>query len=230
MGAVDSAKKCLEALDRKSLAQETLKVLNFIDITFVAYSPDTFTSAVHALLSEMHNILDEEEERCLLFLFRQAIRFHRTEQIYFMYTTLLENDCILSVETKKGIDSYRIWALLLDKKWEQVEALLNTYPLEELLYESSILFFLYGCWLFVSEGQDIAAAHFSGSVEITHPRTWTLFNHFYNGRIDLESGWILKAFSWEKRQLYLQLSLFYECLGDSTRSQHFQDLERNESL
>ncbi len=230
MGAVNTAKKCIDKLERKNLPQEVLVMLNCVDIALLACNPNTLNAAVAAMQAQALQKLCDEKERCLLFLLRQALRYRLTDKIRDMHVCLEQNHCVLSSETKKTVDCYRIWGLLLEKQWKEAEEILSSYPYEELIYESSLLFFLYGCWLFVSEGQDIAIAHFSGSIEITHPRSWTLFNHFYNGRIHLESGWIHKAFVWERRQLYLQLSLFYECLGDTTQSSYYQDLERQEGL
>jgi serine/threonine protein kinase len=226
MGALKTAKKCVEKIESKDPDPSTRHALKFMDIAILAGSKDTFDGAMAVLLPRINKNLDVEQERSLLFLIKQAIRHRQTDKVHWVMSIVHEKECVLSPFAKNLMDAYHIWSFLLDKNWKAAERILNSYPYEDLLHESSLLYFLYGCWLYVSEGQEIAAAHFSGSIEITHPRTWTLFNQFYNGRINFETGWIQKAFAWEKRQLYLQLSLFYDCIGDSVKSQYYQDLEQ----
>ena len=35
---------------------------------------------------------------------------------------------------------------------------------------------------------------------------------------------------WEKRQLYLQAALFYQCSGDLEKAKHYQQLAKKEYL
>jgi serine/threonine-protein kinase len=81
------------------------------------------------------------------------------------------------------------------------------------LLENSPLHFLYGCWLYATEGKDIAYIHFSGILETSYPRSWTLASHYLNGKLK-EMRWLQKSFLWERRQLYRQLMLYYHTIGD----------------
>jgi serine/threonine-protein kinase len=118
----------------------------------------------------------------------------------------------------------------LDKKWDKAGKLLLSYPLELLSQETTPLHFLYGCWLHVTEGKDIASIHFFGVMEVSYPRSWALFSHYLNGKIAEGEGWFEKAFLWEKRQIYKQLILFYQCIGDMERTIHYQHLEKQQYL
>jgi eukaryotic-like serine/threonine-protein kinase len=169
-------------------------------------------------------------QRACLYLMRHSIEQRHPEKVHELYSILQETSPEIPPGTHLFIDCYRIWAYLFEKNWEVAGEILQSYPLEELLHDHSLLHFLYGCWLYVTEGEEIASIHFSGVLETTHPRTWSLFSQFYNGRIDEKQGWIQKAFLWERRQLYLQLALFYECVGQTTKSLYYQYLGKKEYL
>jgi serine/threonine-protein kinase len=73
----------------------------------------------------------------------------------------------------------------------------------------------------VTEGQDIAMIHFSSILEITFPRSWTLFSHYINKSPEEREAFLQKTFLWEKRQLFLQCSLFYHCSGNETKADEY---------
>lgn len=109
---------------------------------------------------------------------------------------------------KLRIECYKIWTLLLEKKWNEAGEILHKYPLEELTSEHSLLHILYGCWLYATEGKEIADIHFKGVLEVTYPRSVVLLSHFLNGKITENTPWHQQAFEWEKQQLNRQLSLY----------------------
>ena len=92
-------------------------------------------------------------------------------------------------------------------------AVFEKYPLEQLSSETSPLFPLFGCYLWATEGEAIATAHFNAILETPYPRASALLGHFLSGRIDFEKGWIERAFIWEKMELCRQLILLYHCRG-----------------
>lgn len=119
----------------------------------------------------------------------------------------------LTYSDRQKVDIYLIWALLHASEWVQAGNLLHNYPLELLSHESTLLHFLYGCWLLVSEGEEMADIHFKGIVELAYPSTWNLASYKRQGKISLEGEWFENAFFWEKKQLLLQLKLLYHCAG-----------------
>lgn len=177
----------------------------------------------HAFFKTKRKTLSLQEERILVMLMQQAIRMRHTQLIYGVQSQF---DDIASLALP--INSMLIWAYLLDKNWVKAGEILHQYSLEMLTHESTILHFLYGCWLYITEGKEITDAHFSGALEITYPRTWSLFGHYYMGRLEEKQDWYNKAFAWEKRQLYTQLSLFYDCLEDREKSEHYLRLEKEQ--
>lgn len=111
-------------------------------------------------------------------------------------------------------DCWRIWALLRNRNWAQAGELLQGYSLEHLIHENSLMHFLYGCWLYVTEGKEIAMIHFSSLLEVSYPRSWTLFGYFFSRPVEERDRWLQRAFAFEKRQYYRQCALFQHCLGE----------------
>jgi serine/threonine-protein kinase len=106
-----------------------------------------------------------------------------------------------------------LWSLLLEKKWDEAEALIKKLKKNSFTEENSPLHFPYGCWLYIREGQNVALSHFSGALDTPYPATPALPSHFLTGRINEKEGWIERAFWWEKKELYRQIDLFYKIIG-----------------
>jgi len=167
-------------------------------------------------------------ERALLYILELAIDNKNTTFIH----SLIENtqQWPFTPEGLTRLRCYSIWAYLLDRNWSAAGELLQSYPLEVLGQETSLLHFLYGCWLEVTEGKDISSIHFSGVFEAPYPRTWLLFSSYLSGKIKENQGWILKSFLWERKQLYRQLALFYYCMAENKKAMDFQEKARREII
>lgn len=100
----------------------------------------------------------------------------------------------------------KIQATLLKQEFEKAGKELYHYPLEWHTKETTLLPFLYGVWLYETEGKDLALIHFNGIAETAFPRTWTLGSLSLSGR--LPDSWHEKAFWWEKHELERQLLFF----------------------
>ncbi|MCB1213015.1 MAG: protein kinase [Chlamydiia bacterium] len=122
-------------------------------------------------------------------------------------------------------DVYWIWLDLLEGNWRRAGGRLHRYPPQTLTDETHSLFFLYGCWLEASEGHEIAQMHFLGLLDMPYPRIPSLLGHFLLGNLSNHKDWFKKAFLYEKRQLYRQLSLYARCSGDREMAQHYRQLE-----
>jgi serine/threonine-protein kinase len=110
-------------------------------------------------------------------------------------------------------DHWKLWIYLLSEKWKEAGDIFEKYPLEQLSSESSLLFPLFGCYLFATEGEAIARTHFNAVLDTPYPRTSALLGHFLSGKINLKTGWIQTAFVWEKMELFRQLILLNRCCG-----------------
>lgn len=235
--AIGNAFFCLLALGEWKLAQEGLASL------FERHSPEklagfqtlhshltaaischaaSFQQATNTLLTLCPGDPMEEDARTLIYLMEEAIDERQTSIVHFLYQEFHARS--LSDDTRLRLECCHIWACLLDKNWQEAGQLFQNYPLELLSQESTLLHFLYGCWLYVTEGKDIASIHFAGVFEVPYPRTWTLFSYYLKGKIAEGQSLLAKLFPWEKKQLYRQLALFYHCVGDEEQSLHYQHL------
>lgn len=173
---------------------------------------------------------DFHKERMLLFFMNHALDEHNTTMIHQIVDHLKGKTAGFSPYFSLQLDCIAIWSHLLERQWDHAGALLQKYPLEQINEENSLLHFLYGCWLYVTEGKEIAQIHLAGVLDIPYPRTWTLFSHYYTLPFDPHSGWYQKAFLWEKRQFLRQMSLFSHCTGDTRATLHYQQLANQQRI
>lgn len=137
----------------------------------------------------------------------------------------------LSPTQRLQVDCIQIWACFLTKNWQRAGELLHKYSLEKLTSDDSLLHFLYGCWLIVTEGKEISDIHFSSNLDIPFPRTWNLAGHWILGKISHKKGrWQQQAFLWEKRQLFRQLTLYHHCLGKEDDAEEYARLAAEQKI
>ncbi len=164
-------------------------------------------------------------ERTLLHICDRAFVAGNPDIIHHIYAKTRNK---FSSKNSLYLDAYEIQAYFLEQRWQEGALLLMKYPIEALSQETSILHTLYGCRLLMTEGKDISQIHFSGVLESSFPRSWTLLSHYLNKRDN--DFWITKAFPWEKRELYKQLRLYYICLENKEASHKYSLLEKEEAI
>lgn len=222
LGCVDLAQKSLhktlETLAETEFLEKNEMVFKSIDAAINCHHLPIESFILPAIPQESLNF-----KRTVLHFFRQAIRQRKVKKV-------LEIAKMLTTGPRQShfqlqVDIYKIWSLLYLKEWEEAGSILQSYPVELLSQDTSLLYFLYGCWLASTETKEIVEVHFSGLMDMPFPRSWVLSVYKINRKIDEDSPWIEKAFLWEKRQLFQQLSLFYRCLGDEQKAKHYQSLE-----
>ncbi len=218
LGEWKMAKEALEALSNSEQKLPSFELI-FIAILCHQKSPN---DAIMAFFTRKRNKINTEESRTLLHIIESALDRKNTPLVYSVLDKIQQYD--FPSKHKHLFDSYRIWAKLLDQKWEEAGELLHQYPLTLLTQEDSLLFTLYGIWLSMTETEEIASIHFSGVLDTTFPMSWSLLAHRLIGKISDEGSWFQRAFPWEKRQLYRQLALYSQCTGNSEASEKYQSL------
>lgn len=181
--------------------------------------------AEELLLCKIKGAMDRSSERTVLAFMQRFIVKGRAPEVEKLYSSLPLDG--LSQEGTLLTDSYRIWAFLAEKKWEPAGDLLHHYSLEELSQENSPLHFLYACWLSANESREIAAIHMAAILELPHPSSWALCSHYFFGRVS-SPEWTQTAFMWEKRQLHMQLALYYASMGEEEKALEQKALEQKE--
>jgi serine/threonine-protein kinase len=188
--------------------KEVIESLKIIIITHVS----GLDNAINAL-NTSHLPATPTVIRSVIYLMEQALNNQKAAIVHQLYTKFYGSH--LSPSEMIQFDCHSIWAFLWERNWKAAGELLQRYPLELISLENSPLHFLYGCWLYATEGREIAQIHFSGILETSYPRSWMLASHYLNGKIR-DTRWLQKSFMWERRQLYRQLTLYYHTIGDET--------------
>jgi eukaryotic-like serine/threonine-protein kinase len=157
------------------------------------------------------------ELRTLIYLLERAF----DEGIAFFTLPFFEklDGFSLSDAMRVDCDVRHLWALLYEGQIMQAGNLIKRYPLEWLQNEKSPFYSLFGCYLWMTEGEAIAMAYFEGTLSIPFPPTSLLLAHYLMGTIDLDGPWMSQAFFWEKLQLFRQLILFYRCTHNPTQAE-----------
>lgn len=225
LGAWELAAELITKIESREDFAKFQELIEFILIALQSYSH--FAEACNTLLIRKHKISDDFL-RTVFFLMERAISNYNPDAIHTLAEPLA--DAILSSKQRLTLDSYRIWAFLLSRNFDAAGNVLQNYSLEQLTEETSLLYFLYGCWLYATEGKEIASIHYGAVLEVTHPRSWSLFNHFILDSGNKQKSWLSTAFMWEKRQLYKQYALFYKSLGDIEQAENYQKLEKEEYI
>lgn len=174
---------------------------------FSSHSPLLFSSLKDPFPSK----LDRKKSRSLQYLLRKALRKKQLEQLDLAFEKLKK--CKIEKADQIEFDALQTWSLLLANKCKEAKELLRKYTPKELSQETSPLHFVYGAWLFLSEGKAAAHRHFASVLETPYPPTTALPSLFLSGRISEKKGWIERAFWWEKKELHRQIELFYACIG-----------------
>jgi len=226
---------CLIELGAWKLANEKLKELSpklrqhpcvqLLEIGILCHQ-ETVQHAFAAFCAMRRSLLKKDEIRLIMYLIERSLQHGQVTLVHNLLNAI--KPCEVTEDIQLQCDSYQIWALLLEKEWDQAKSLLHAYPLSALTKDSSLLFILYGCWLAATETEEIAAVHFCGVLDVSFPRSWTLLSHFLNKKITLEGKWGQQAFLWEKRQLYRQLALYAHCRQDVPMASHYKKLELKE--
>lgn len=218
LGAWDLAGNIIEALKPKELSLRT----ELIQIAIQSHK-ESLDKAIETFFAAPHATLEPCQVRTLLYLLDQALLTRQPNVVHKINDRLVGYE--ISSDALLLVDCAQIRAFLLEKQWDKAGAIFESYPLEMVAKETTPLNYLYGCWLAVTEGKEIASIHFSGIFEVTYPQTWTLLSHYLNGKLAEPPSWFDKAFIWEKRQLYAQLSMFYHCSGDEESAKNYHHLE-----
>lgn len=226
LGSWESAKDALDYISKQPNANDFKMHGDLLNIAIKSQAM-SLESAVSDFIQISEINLSRAHERILLYLLECALDAQQTHLVHLLYHY---HKWQFSSEGQLRLQYYEIWGLLIDKNWKEAGELLHQFSIEILSHDTSLLHFLYGCWLYVTESKDIANIHFAGVFEVPYPRTWVLSSHYFTGKISEGQGWLQKAFLWEKRQLFRQLSLFYHCSGDEMMSLHFKHLAERETI
>lgn len=227
LGSWRYAKEKIQAIKRQEEPSFSLMTtLKYIEKA-IECSERNLELVLNDFLSSIKREVSFEEWRFLWYALNLAIDTQQTTLVHKAAEKLLH--CELSFEYHLQLNVLRIWAYLFEKNWGAAGEIFYVYPVEILNKESSPLHFLYTCWLLATEGKELSEIHLTSILNTPYPRTWTLASHFLLEHFAL-NAWFDKAFLWEKRQLYRQLILYYDCLDNVAQKQHYEQLFKKEFI
>ncbi|MBA2727645.1 MAG: serine/threonine-protein kinase PknD, partial [Parachlamydiaceae bacterium] len=228
--AVDKIISTLET--NIEMHDEANSSIQLLQIALLANQKSTLEAIEAArILPPQH--FNKQYDRLIIYLMEKALDEYDIEAFNKLTTVLPEST--LAPDNELLANCCKIWGAFIEKQWSKAGEILENYSLEILTHEGSPLHFLYGCWLYMTEGPEIASLHFGSILDLTSPRSWALFSHFYNGKIvtqetqkiGTEQSWYNKAFLWEKKQLYRQMALFYHCNGEDEKALNYRRLVKD---
>lgn len=168
---------------------------------FLIYALMPVEEGFKAFFSHFYSSFSLFAFRTLIYLFEKAIDEKKPALalLYFEPIDSIE----LTEQQRLELDIQQIWALLQIHDYDMANKILKRYPLELLTDEWNPLFFLFGIALWVTEGEEIAKAHFLGATEMAYPPIPSLLGHFLSNKL---THW--NAFLHEQKELDRQRALF----------------------
>lgn len=120
------------------------------------------------------------------------------------------------------VDALQIWAHLLLHNVTLAGEIFDHYSIEYLTEPKSILFLLYGLYLWIREGREIALIQFDILPDVAFPYTYELLAYCLSNKLHHKIKWERRSFLWEKLCLYKQLSLFYSIQNDTIKTLYYE--------
>jgi len=173
--------------------------------------------------------LSDEDERVVWFLLRHAIDESDEMRSEAIVKRILKHNYRFS--KPEIMDALLVEHLLYQGDIVRVEAILRNYSVARLTQESCPLYFVYGCYLVITDGVQAAMSEFCKLLDIAFPRSWVLGAHFLAGKIHMTpAGWFRRSFAWERRSLYQQLRLFWHAAKDQEKCTYWKNLLLQDEL
>lgn len=208
-------------------ARDLKQILTLLEPLWIAHQ-SSLKEAFSLFFSENREDMGVRELRTLLHLLQLALRTDQEELIHEAVEKI--RPLPLSREDQITLDALEIWAYLKEENPNSAGALFEHYSLELLNQEGTLLHPLYGCYLYMTEGEEIANIHFAGVIDTPFPRSWALLGHELTNKISESVSWYSTSFLWERRQLYRQMILYYQCTENPDLEAYYRHLEREEYI
>lgn len=154
--------------------------------------------------------LDKAYFRSIHYWLRKGLKNSQFQELAQVFKKLRRSK--MSTDARLSFDALELWSYLLQKKNKEAKEILQNIPSSALQRENSPIHFVYGAYLYLTQGQKVGMNHFSTVLDAAYPTTTALPSYFLTGRIDDKKGWIERAFWWEKKELHRQIELFYRCI------------------
>ena len=182
---------------------------------WAAYYPESLLFANPYTLEELNTLPSTNVKRTFhLYTLDKLIDAERWEEA---------QRCLKDIEDTsfKEVKLRRLWLLLARSEWLKAGEIFDSYSMETIQKPDSLLFFLYGCWLFATEEASIGEIHFSEVLKRSTPSLNSLLIHYLHKNKD-EEEYLKRLFFWEKKQLYRQAILYSHCRENQLNKKIYQ--------
>ena len=187
--------------------------------TLLALDQEGLIKTVEALCPQGKlNDKSSSQKKGLIYLIDQSLYLSRAQAAPPLFKSI-NSPCI---------NHLKLWLALLNRNSHEATELLKHVDNKLFTDITSPYYFLYGCFLGLTEGKRSAMNHFSISLEIASPVFYCLLSYYLNKKISLKSAWYETAFSYEKIALFRQLTLFYTCLNKKRKALFFEEKAKKE--
>lgn len=206
-------------LEKQELLNSSKEPLFYFDILINALSEkEDLTSCLRSLLNVLKNPTTFHELRLFYYLIDKALETSNTEQLLSFVKELHQHT--MGKKEAYSLKLLSIKLLLLHHSLQELKMIFNTFTQEELHDPRSSLHFLYGCFLWVSEGEVDGLKHFSTASRDTFPHPHSLSSHYITG-LHKDRG-EQKMFFWEKLEMYKKLEFFYLIIDKKRKALEFR--------
>lgn len=197
LGDLQEAQKELDVLWQLFLSVQAVACLEWIQEAVTARNP-AFSAIKESLWDDLPQCLQTRYARPIFSIFQAALDQSKTQIIYDGVKRVQQH--VLLPQHQLQLDSYLVWALLLDRQWSAAEAIFAKYAGQELLDTTKPICFLYGCWLAQTSAPKAAYAHFS-QLSFKDPPSIASIGAYFLLHSDVKPTWEKEAFTWEKQWL-----------------------------
>jgi eukaryotic-like serine/threonine-protein kinase len=170
------------------------------------------------LLEHLPKRLGFAEMRLCLYLIERALITTPPQEL-LLYVEILSSYSMESAE-KRSLKQLHIQLLLSSHQIKQAHSLFQSCSFEELHDPHSPFYFLYGCYLWVSEGEAQGLQHLSSASKEPWLYPYAFVSHHITAVYQDCSEH--PVFYWEKLELYKKLELFYSIIGQKRAATEFR--------
>ena len=227
LGAYGLVERKLEVLYEQKLDVQAMAKFDWIHEAVLIHQNNVDLSP--SLRSILPHRLEIQSMRVIMHILYEALRKTQIDTTNEAIN-YLEKNHTLPLTYKQVLISFRIWAFLLEKRWDSASLLLNQSLLSHSIFPPLSRPFLTGCYLAGTETFANACNYLSVQVK-EHPLAiGRLFGLFISSNQTLNAEAFSQAFMWEKRQFFRQATLFYLCADSKDTAEYYQALERQEYI
>jgi len=212
MKDIDLVKKAILAFEKKSK-----KSSKWIKLALLVH--ENTNLALEHLLKHLPKKLLFKQKRTIHYMIQTALDKNEISLLDKVFQKL--NSYSFEKKFQLKIDSFRIWYSLLKNNIETAKNIFLSYPKDLIQNEISPLYWLYGLWLLAANKSQYMLKHFSNHLlDIKSPRTYSLLGRFLLKKLSKKQQ--DKLFFWEKRELYRQLSPYYQLKKEEKKAVAFR--------